>query len=339
MSGVPNVFGSATSSIPLSQLDVNFNTPLYIGNTSVGLGNTVTSFGNVTLTNATISGNLTATSITGGTANGVVYLSSGNVVTANPTVLDFDGTNLGLGVTPSAWQSGIKVLQIGSYSSLGFDSANSTFLGNNWTYSSATYKYLNSNYATYYIQTGSGQHQWYTAPSGTAGNAITFTQAMTLNNSGSLAFGVSGQGITGTTTNDNATTGVVGEYIVSTVVNTSVSLTTNTATNVTSISLTAGDWDVQANVQYNVGATTNMTYWYSTISTTSATLATSSAAASNMVSSTAAGTVFGATAFTLASPVTRISLSSTTTVYLVTQAGFTVSTLQAGGTIRARRVR
>jgi len=61
MSGVPNVFGSATSSIPLSQLDVNFNTPLYIGNTSVGLGNTVTSFGNVTLTNTTIS---SATSVT-----------------------------------------------------------------------------------------------------------------------------------------------------------------------------------------------------------------------------------------------------------------------------------
>ena len=42
MSGVPNVFGSATSSIPLSQLDVNFNTPVTIGNTTVGLGNTTT---------------------------------------------------------------------------------------------------------------------------------------------------------------------------------------------------------------------------------------------------------------------------------------------------------
>ena len=61
MSGVPNVFGSATSSIPLSQLDVNFNTPVTIGNTTVGLGNTVTSLGNVTLTNVTISsGNVVA---------------------------------------------------------------------------------------------------------------------------------------------------------------------------------------------------------------------------------------------------------------------------------------
>jgi len=36
---------------------------------------------------------------------------------------------------------------------------------------------------------GAGSHYWYTAPSGTAGNAITFTQAMTLDNSGRLIVG------------------------------------------------------------------------------------------------------------------------------------------------------
>ena len=55
MSGVPNVFGSATSSIPLSQLDVNFNTPVTIGNTTVGLGNTTTIVGNLTVQNVTLS--------------------------------------------------------------------------------------------------------------------------------------------------------------------------------------------------------------------------------------------------------------------------------------------
>jgi len=334
MAGVPYVFASATTSIPLSQLDADFNTPVTIGNTSVGLGNTVTSFGNVTLVNATISG------LSGGTANGVVYINSSNVAVANPSVFALDSNgNLGLGTTPSAWNTNFKALQMG-YAAFLADNSNgrAEVLNNAYASGASTYNYINSLGATRYSQQ-LGSHVWYTAPSGTAGNVVSFLTAMTLNNSGSLAFGVSGQGITGTTTNDNATTGVVGEYIVSTVVNTSVSLTTNTATNVTSISLTAGDWDVQANVQYNVGATTNMTYWYSTVSTTSATLATSSAAASNMVSPTAAGTVFGATAFTLLSPMARISLSSTTTVYLVTQAGFTVSTLQAGGTIRARRVR
>ena len=52
---VPNVFANATGSIPLSQLDANFNTAITIGNTAVYLGNTTTTLGNVTLTNATIS--------------------------------------------------------------------------------------------------------------------------------------------------------------------------------------------------------------------------------------------------------------------------------------------
>jgi hypothetical protein len=62
MAGVPNIFGNATTAIPLTQLDANFNTGLTIGNTTVGLGNTVTSLGNVTLANVTvISGSINAT--------------------------------------------------------------------------------------------------------------------------------------------------------------------------------------------------------------------------------------------------------------------------------------
>jgi hypothetical protein len=52
---VPNIFGSATSAIPLSQLDQNFATAITLGNTAVYLGNTTTSLGNLTLTNVTIS--------------------------------------------------------------------------------------------------------------------------------------------------------------------------------------------------------------------------------------------------------------------------------------------
>ena len=101
MSGVPNVFGSATSSIPLSQLDVNFNTPLYIGTTSVGLGNTVTSFGNVTLTNTTITvGNvttdLTVHGLTVGLGNSSV--STNTVVGTNALQANTSGaTNTAIG--------------------------------------------------------------------------------------------------------------------------------------------------------------------------------------------------------------------------------------------------
>jgi len=52
---VPYTFATATSSIPLSQLDSNFATAITLGNTAVYLGNTTTSIGNLTLTNTTIS--------------------------------------------------------------------------------------------------------------------------------------------------------------------------------------------------------------------------------------------------------------------------------------------
>jgi hypothetical protein len=52
---VPNTFANATTTIPLSQLDNNFATPITIGNTAVQLGNTVTTLNNLTLPNVTIS--------------------------------------------------------------------------------------------------------------------------------------------------------------------------------------------------------------------------------------------------------------------------------------------
>jgi len=59
---------------------------------------------------------------------------------------------------------------------------------NSYSNSSGTRIYKNTGFASEYIQTSS-QHRWYTAPSGTAGNAISFTQAMTLNASGNLSIG------------------------------------------------------------------------------------------------------------------------------------------------------
>ena len=52
---VPNTFATATTSIPLSQLDANFATTITLGNTAIQLGNTVTTLNNMTLANVTIS--------------------------------------------------------------------------------------------------------------------------------------------------------------------------------------------------------------------------------------------------------------------------------------------
>jgi hypothetical protein len=52
----------------------------------------------------------------------------------------------------------------------------------NWIYKNTDYASRN--------ETGSGGFQWYTAPSGTAGNTATFTQIMTLDANGNLLVGV-----------------------------------------------------------------------------------------------------------------------------------------------------
>jgi hypothetical protein len=57
---VPYTFGTATSAIPLSQLDNNFATTITLGNTAIQLGNTVTTLNNMTLANVTISSAATA---------------------------------------------------------------------------------------------------------------------------------------------------------------------------------------------------------------------------------------------------------------------------------------
>jgi hypothetical protein len=105
--------------------------------------------------------------------------------------LDSSG-NLGLGVTPSGWGSGWKAFQAGAYGQgyaahpslpISYLTSNAYYNGSNWIYST-------SNYANYFaVSAQNGQFQWHTAPSGTAGNAITFTQALTLDASGNLLLG------------------------------------------------------------------------------------------------------------------------------------------------------
>jgi hypothetical protein len=99
--------------------------------------------------------------------------------------------NLGLGVTPSAWgTSGIiaKAVQINNISLASTDT-NGMQLSSNAYWDGSAWRYMASSVApTNYFQ-GGGAHGWRTAASGTAGNAITFTQAMTLTAAGRLLLG------------------------------------------------------------------------------------------------------------------------------------------------------
>jgi hypothetical protein len=101
--------------------------------------------------------------------------------------------NLGLGVTPSAWSSGYKAVQVNATASVSATSSAMRLSNNGYVNTGGSDTYLTTAAATTYIQ-GSGQHAWYTAPSGTAGNAISFTQAMTLDASGNLGVGTTSPG-------------------------------------------------------------------------------------------------------------------------------------------------
>jgi len=100
--------------------------------------------------------------------------------------------NLGLGITPSVWTTFSSVFEVPGGALAGI-SANQIGVWQNCFYNSSSFKYKSSAGATLYQQAGSS-HVWYNAPSGTAGNAITFTQAMTLDASGRLLIGTTSGG-------------------------------------------------------------------------------------------------------------------------------------------------
>jgi hypothetical protein len=107
--------------------------------------------------------------------------------------LSTDG-NLGLGVTPSAWGSNYRAFQIGQGGAI--NAGNNTFpsyvslTANTYIDGTPSARYLVTGAAATNYQQVAGSHQFFTAPSGTAGNAISFTQAMTLDASGQLFVGV-----------------------------------------------------------------------------------------------------------------------------------------------------
>ena len=155
-----------------------------------------------------------------------------------------------------------------------------------------------------------------------------------LSNLGLVASPTIASDIVGTATNDNATAGNIGEHSSSLIASGSaVGLTTAIAANVTSISLTAGDWDVEGNINFVLGSAT-VTQKSGGVTSTSATVPTDGSEVFN-------GTQFTLTSVTdgLAIPRKRISISGTTTVYLVASATFSAGTVTAFGAITARRVR
>ena len=96
--------------------------------------------------------------------------------------------NLGLGVTPFAWGSGYKALQINNGGLVTNVGGTFTAVTANAYFDGSSYRYASTAAASLYRQ-NAGVHDWQIAPSGTAGNAISFTQAATLTAAGNFVVG------------------------------------------------------------------------------------------------------------------------------------------------------
>jgi hypothetical protein len=164
---------------------------------NVGSGKTLAVAGTLTVTgSATVEfadGSASTPSITndGDTNTGIFFPAADTIAFAEGGVesmrIDASG-NMGLGVTPNAWSSTSKVLQIGTPLALEAISNASVLFNNTYRNTSGVLKYSTTAASGFYAIDGN-VHTWNSAPSGTAGNTISFTQAMTLDASGRLGIG------------------------------------------------------------------------------------------------------------------------------------------------------
>jgi hypothetical protein len=171
---------------------VKVSSTVATGVTSFTAGTTGFTPSTATTGAVTLAGTLATTNggtgLTSFTSGGVVYASSSSVL-ATGSALVFNGTNLGVGVTPNTWTLG-KSISVGDVGSaiFGFGGYNGLVSGayydGGWKHSSSS-----SSQKPALFTATNGSFAWETTGAGTAGNAISFTQAMTLDNSGNLGVG------------------------------------------------------------------------------------------------------------------------------------------------------
>lgn len=150
----------------------------------------------------------------------------------------------------------------------------------------------------------------------------------------SLPIGASS--VTGTTTNDNAAAGYIGEYKTASLAYASrVTMVSATSQNVISISLGPGDWSVMGQVKFEGTSSAVASVCVGGLSTTTNTLD------QTTEDKYVYGPAISATILDVSAvvPSVRFSLAVTTTIFLVANTTFTPGTIKAWGIITARRVR
>ena len=136
--------------------------------------------------NATTTAGVTVT----GDNSGSLQLATNNGTTA--VTID-TSQNVGIGTTGyGSYFSGRKNISLGEGTTINASASggdpNLTLSSNAFFTSTPDYKYIVSDFASQYEQYN-GTHVWQTAPSGTAGNTITFTERMRITSNGDVCVG------------------------------------------------------------------------------------------------------------------------------------------------------
>lgn len=160
-------------------------------------------------------------------------------------------------------------------------------------------------------------------------NIPVYQGALTLTTTGSSGAST----LTGTTLNipNYAGSGTLGYFSNSTA---TTSLTNNTPKSITSVTLTAGDWLVSGNVEFVPAGTTQTLGFSSAVSLVNNTLPTFPTNAYALTSFPLS--LQGVTIQTTGT--VRLHITTSTTVYLIGSAGFTTSTMSAGGFLEAQQI-
>ena len=162
---------------PITGIDINSGTLDGVTINGSVIGGTTAAAG--TFTTLTASTSITGTLATAAQTN---ITSVGTL-----TGLTVDG-NVGIGGAASSIQSGFDTLQIGGNLTLNVDSTGAgagVYMGNNVYRDSGNsrWEYIYTDEATQYLQ-ANGEHIWRYAASGTANNAISWSEAMRISSGG-----------------------------------------------------------------------------------------------------------------------------------------------------------
>ena len=154
----------------------------------------IDSSGNIVIGGTLTSGSFIPTSSTVPT-NGI-YLSAANTVAvatngAGRLYVDASG-NVGHKSTPASWDpdSGLSAIQLNGYGAI-WNYYNNVQLAFNTYQSSTGDKYLTTDEAAKYTLDSSGNHVWYTASSGSANAAVTFSERLRITSAGLMGLGTS----------------------------------------------------------------------------------------------------------------------------------------------------